>query len=91
MQQGGCASSGNTSSCSQPVLAVVGASYSELSIAVARQLTLRMIPQVGQKLETSRLVLGLKQEALFKTTTEQLLGLFSCSILSQEMSVLLTG
>lgn len=46
MQQGRCP---NSSSCRQPIMAVVGASYSEVSIAIARQLTLRMIPQVRQK------------------------------------------
>lgn len=51
VQQGSCPSSGDTSSCGQPIMAVVGASHSEISIAVARQLTLRMIPQVQQKLE----------------------------------------
>lgn len=45
MQQGHCHSSGNTS-CGQPIMAVVGAYYSEMSIVIARQLTLGMIPQV---------------------------------------------
>ncbi|XP_034384827.1 G-protein coupled receptor family C group 6 member A [Cyclopterus lumpus] len=31
----------------QPVMAVVGASFSEISIAIARQLTLKMIPQIS--------------------------------------------
>ncbi|XP_037639849.1 G-protein coupled receptor family C group 6 member A [Sebastes umbrosus] len=33
--------------CGQPVMAVIGASSSETSIAVARQLTLKMIPQIS--------------------------------------------
>lgn len=31
----------------QPVMAVIGSSSSELSIVIARQLTLKMIPQVS--------------------------------------------
>ena len=38
--------SGNSSERAQPVMAVLGASYSELSIALARLLTLELIPQV---------------------------------------------
>ncbi|KAG7469956.1 hypothetical protein MATL_G00134210 [Megalops atlanticus] len=34
-------------SCSQPVMAVIGATSSEVSIAVARQLTLELIPQIS--------------------------------------------
>lgn len=34
------------STCVRPATAIIGASHSEISIAVARQLTLRMIPQV---------------------------------------------
>lgn len=34
--------------CRQPVSAVVGAAHSEVSIAVAQQLSLQMIPQVGR-------------------------------------------
>lgn len=64
MQQGSCPSSGNSSSCSQPIMAVVGASYSEVSIAIARQLTLRMIPQVRQKQETKQLVLRAEGDRL---------------------------
>lgn len=41
-----CQAGNNTPTCIQPALAVIGASHSEMSIAVARQLTLRMIPQV---------------------------------------------
>ncbi|XP_056142950.1 G-protein coupled receptor family C group 6 member A [Lampris incognitus] len=37
----------NTSACDRPVMAVVGASESEISIAVARQLTLKLIPQIS--------------------------------------------
>lgn len=44
-QQDNCCREGNTD-CGQPVIAIIGASYSEISIAVARQLTLKMIPQV---------------------------------------------
>nr|XP_057909865.1 G-protein coupled receptor family C group 6 member A [Doryrhamphus excisus] len=33
--------------CEQPVVAVIGAAFSEMSIAVARQLTLDMIPQIS--------------------------------------------
>lgn len=36
----------NTTAYSQPIMAVIGASFSETSIAIARQLTLKMIPQV---------------------------------------------
>lgn len=32
----------------QPVMAVIGAYFSEISIAIARQLTLKMIPQVSR-------------------------------------------
>lgn len=34
-----CHSRNNTSMCGQPVMAVIRASYSEMSIAIARQLT----------------------------------------------------
>ncbi|XP_029308430.1 G-protein coupled receptor family C group 6 member A [Cottoperca gobio] len=34
-------------SCDHPVLAVVGATHSEISIAIARQLTLKKIPQIS--------------------------------------------
>ncbi|XP_068425904.1 G-protein coupled receptor family C group 6 member A [Clinocottus analis] len=40
-----CYTRSNT--CEQPVMAVVGASLSETSIAIARQLTLKMIPQIS--------------------------------------------
>lgn len=53
MQQGSCS---NTSACSQPIMAVVGGSYSEISIAIARQLTLKMTPQVRQKLAKNQLL-----------------------------------
>ncbi|XP_071393617.1 G-protein coupled receptor family C group 6 member A-like [Centroberyx affinis] len=46
-QQAGCAGGGNASTSGQPVMAIVGASYSEISIAIARQLTLDMIPQIS--------------------------------------------
>ncbi|KAM9353828.1 G-protein coupled receptor family C group 6 member A [Symphorus nematophorus] len=46
-QPANCLRTNNSSTCGRPVLAVVGASYSELSIAIARQLTLRMIPQIS--------------------------------------------
>lgn len=59
MQQSNCRSSGSSSSCGQPIMAVVGASYSEMTIAVARQLTLRMIPQVRQNQEECWVVLNL--------------------------------
>lgn len=49
-----CQAGSNTSTCIQPVMAVIGASHSEMSIAIARQLTLKMIPQVrGGKQELS--------------------------------------
>ncbi|XP_049901731.1 G-protein coupled receptor family C group 6 member A [Epinephelus moara] len=44
-QRADCYAGSNT--CDQLVMAVVGASYSELSIAIARQLTLKMIPQIS--------------------------------------------
>ncbi|XP_076136293.1 G-protein coupled receptor family C group 6 member A isoform X1 [Alosa pseudoharengus] len=44
---GGCQASGNGSVCTQSVVAVVGASFSELSIALARVLTLELIPQIS--------------------------------------------
>ncbi|XP_070994493.1 G-protein coupled receptor family C group 6 member A-like [Oncorhynchus clarkii lewisi] len=37
----------NTSTCSPPIMAVIGASSSEISIAVARQLNLELIPQIS--------------------------------------------
>uniref|UniRef100_A0A3Q3WIL9 G-protein coupled receptor family C group 6 member A n=1 Tax=Mola mola TaxID=94237 RepID=A0A3Q3WIL9_MOLML len=42
-----CQAGSNTSTCIQPVMAVIGASHSEMSIAIARQLTLKMIPQIS--------------------------------------------
>ena len=47
IQQANCQTGSKTSSCGQPVMTIIGASYSETSIAIARQLTLRMIPQVS--------------------------------------------
>ncbi|XP_062394193.1 G-protein coupled receptor family C group 6 member A [Sardina pilchardus] len=44
---GGCRASANGSVCTQSVVAVVGASFSELSIALARLLTLELIPQIS--------------------------------------------
>ncbi|XP_068180356.1 G-protein coupled receptor family C group 6 member A isoform X2 [Antennarius striatus] len=46
-QQVNCQARDNTSTCRQPVMAVIGAAYSEISIAIARQLTLQMIPQIS--------------------------------------------
>ncbi|XP_044062485.1 G-protein coupled receptor family C group 6 member A [Siniperca chuatsi] len=46
-QQADCHAGSNTSTCGQPVMAVIGASNSETSIAIARQLTLKMIPQIS--------------------------------------------
>ncbi|KAM7420076.1 hypothetical protein PAMA_014671 [Pampus argenteus] len=46
-QQTHCHAGGNASTYGQPVMAVIGASFSEISIAVARQLTLQMIPQIS--------------------------------------------
>ncbi|XP_070691024.1 G-protein coupled receptor family C group 6 member A [Pempheris klunzingeri] len=46
-QKPNCHTESNTSTCGQPVIAVIGASYSEISIAIARQLTLKMIPQIS--------------------------------------------
>ncbi|KAM4632842.1 G-protein coupled receptor family C group 6 member A [Polymixia lowei] len=46
-QQGDCGVGTNTSTYEQPVMAIIGASYSEMSIAIARQLTLQMIPQIS--------------------------------------------
>ncbi|XP_053183626.1 G-protein coupled receptor family C group 6 member A [Scomber japonicus] len=42
-----CHTQSNTSTCGQPVMAVIGSSYSEVSIAIARELTLNMIPQIS--------------------------------------------
>uniref|UniRef100_A0A8C5GI47 G-protein coupled receptor family C group 6 member A n=1 Tax=Gouania willdenowi TaxID=441366 RepID=A0A8C5GI47_GOUWI len=36
-----------SSACQQPIMAVIGAGHSEMSIAVARHLTLQMIPQIS--------------------------------------------
>ena len=47
MQWEKCNTESNTSACGQPVMAVIGAASSEVSIAIARQLTLQMIPQVS--------------------------------------------
>ena len=49
--QGECSSEGTNATAPHPppVLAVVGAQHSEMSIAIARQLTLKSIPQVSLK------------------------------------------
>ncbi|XP_071325635.1 G-protein coupled receptor family C group 6 member A-like [Trachinotus anak] len=47
MQQVDCHARSNASTCGQPIMSVIGASNSETSIAIARQLTLRMIPQIS--------------------------------------------
>uniref|UniRef100_A0A3Q1IAV4 G-protein coupled receptor family C group 6 member A n=1 Tax=Anabas testudineus TaxID=64144 RepID=A0A3Q1IAV4_ANATE len=47
IEQANCHTGSNTTTCSQPVMAVVGSSISEISIAIARQLTLKMIPQIS--------------------------------------------
>ncbi|XP_054483480.1 G-protein coupled receptor family C group 6 member A-like [Anoplopoma fimbria] len=44
-QQTDCYTRSNT--CGQPVMAVLGASSSDTSISIARQLTLKMIPQIS--------------------------------------------
>lgn len=49
IKQVNCHTGSNITACVQPVMAVVGPSFSETSIAVARQLTLKMIPQVSYK------------------------------------------
>ncbi|XP_070768754.1 G-protein coupled receptor family C group 6 member A [Enoplosus armatus] len=46
-QQANCHTGSNSFTCGQPVMAVIGASYSETSISIARQLTLKMIPQIS--------------------------------------------
>ncbi|TMS10900.1 G-protein coupled receptor family C group 6 member A [Larimichthys crocea] len=43
----------NCPTCAQPVIAVIGATHSELSIAIARQLTLKMIPQISYSSTTA--------------------------------------
>lgn len=48
-QETDCHTGCDTSTCGKPIMAVIGASYSETSIAIARQLTLKMIPQVSSK------------------------------------------
>lgn len=67
MQQGSCRGSGGASSCGQHIAVVVGAWYSAMSIAIARQLTLRMIPQVRQRLEDTGWFWGLEQDRHRKT------------------------
>nr|XP_019946969.1 PREDICTED: G-protein coupled receptor family C group 6 member A [Paralichthys olivaceus] len=47
MQRGHCYTESNNSACAQPVMAVIGGSLSEISITIARQLTLQMIPQIS--------------------------------------------
>ncbi|KAF7646830.1 hypothetical protein LDENG_00181820 [Lucifuga dentata] len=46
-QPADCSGGRNACVCDQPVMVVVGASHSETSIAVARQLTLKKIPQIS--------------------------------------------
>lgn len=45
-QQAHCSTGCNATTCGQPTMAVIGASSSEMSITVARQLTPQLIPQV---------------------------------------------
>ncbi|XP_040899422.1 G-protein coupled receptor family C group 6 member A [Toxotes jaculatrix] len=47
IQQPDCHAGSNTSTSGQPVMAVIGATHSEISVAIARQLTLKMIPQIS--------------------------------------------
>uniref|UniRef100_A0A4W6BZB8 G-protein coupled receptor family C group 6 member A n=1 Tax=Lates calcarifer TaxID=8187 RepID=A0A4W6BZB8_LATCA len=47
MQQTYCHTGSSAPTCSPPVMAVIGDSYSDTSIAIARQLTLKMIPQIS--------------------------------------------
>ncbi|XP_071240067.1 G-protein coupled receptor family C group 6 member A-like [Salvelinus alpinus] len=42
-----CGGGANTSNSSPPIMAVIGASSSEISISVARQLNLKLIPQIS--------------------------------------------
>eukprot|EP00063_Salmo_salar_P040289 XP_014015124.1 PREDICTED: G-protein coupled receptor family C group 6 member A-like [Salmo salar] len=42
-----CGGGASTSTCPPPIMAVIGASSSEISIAVARQLNLELIPQIS--------------------------------------------
>lgn len=37
----------DSSSCPQPIMAVIGAAFSEVSIAIARQLNMELIPQIS--------------------------------------------
>ncbi|XP_051263230.1 G-protein coupled receptor family C group 6 member A [Dicentrarchus labrax] len=46
-QPANCHSGSHTSASARSVMAVIGASHSETSIAIARQLTLKMIPQIS--------------------------------------------
>ncbi|KAM3873577.1 G-protein coupled receptor family C group 6 member A-like [Diretmus argenteus] len=46
-RQDDCGGGTNYSSCYQPVMVVVGSSHSEMSIAIARHLTIRKIPQIS--------------------------------------------
>ncbi|KAJ8290914.1 hypothetical protein GJAV_G00019140 [Gymnothorax javanicus] len=54
----GCEVHMNSSACPQPIMAVVGAAHSEVSIAVARQLNLKLIPQISY--ESTAIILSNK-------------------------------
>ncbi|XP_029360086.1 G-protein coupled receptor family C group 6 member A isoform X2 [Echeneis naucrates] len=45
LKQGQCHA--GSSNCGQPIMAIIGAALSETSIAIARQLTLQMVPQIS--------------------------------------------
>ncbi|XP_061529622.1 G-protein coupled receptor family C group 6 member A [Phycodurus eques] len=47
IEQAKCVTGDNSSKCDQPVVTILGASFSEMSIVVARQLALHMIPQIS--------------------------------------------
>ncbi|XP_061675106.1 G-protein coupled receptor family C group 6 member A [Syngnathoides biaculeatus] len=47
IEQAKCGKGHSPSKCNQPVVAILGAAFSEMSILVARQLALDMIPQIS--------------------------------------------
>uniref|UniRef100_A0A4W5QSE5 G-protein coupled receptor family C group 6 member A n=1 Tax=Hucho hucho TaxID=62062 RepID=A0A4W5QSE5_9TELE len=62
-----CGGGANTSTCPPPIMAVIGASSSEISIAVARQLNLELIPQISYA-STAIILSDKKRFPAFKRT-----------------------
>uniref|UniRef100_A0A3Q2XJE8 G-protein coupled receptor family C group 6 member A n=1 Tax=Hippocampus comes TaxID=109280 RepID=A0A3Q2XJE8_HIPCM len=61
IEQAKCGTGHASSTCDQPVVAILGSSFSEMSIVVARHLALDMIPQVSLDYSSTAVILSDKR------------------------------